>query len=53
VPYASSELGYEDQDNVLWSMKLHPTYEFIWRKEIVDDEYLLRTRASVYPKPTN
>jgi len=49
APCAASELGYENQDNFLWSMKLHPKDGFIW-KEIVDEEDILRTRASAYPK---
>jgi hypothetical protein len=47
---AASELAYKDHDNFLWSMKLHPKDGFIWRKEIVNEEDILRTKASAYSK---
>jgi len=50
APCAASELGYEDQDNFLWSMKLDPEDGFTWKKEITDEGSILRTRASAYSK---
>jgi len=50
APCAASELGYEDQDNFLWFMKLHPKDDFTWEKEITDEGSILRTRASTYSK---
>jgi len=50
APYAASEFGYEDHVNFLWSMKLHPKDGFIWKREIVGEENVLRTRASAYSK---
>lgn len=50
VPCATSELGYKDHDNFLWSMKLHSKDGFIWRKEIMDEEEILKTTTSAYSK---
>lgn len=47
---APSEICHENHDNLLWSMKLHPKYGFIWKKELVGEENVLRTRASMYAK---
>jgi len=41
APCAASELGYEDQDNFIWSRKLHPKDGFIWEKEIADEGSVL------------
>jgi hypothetical protein len=46
----TSELGYEDQDNFLWSMKLHPEDGFTWKKEVTNEGGVLRARASAYSK---
>jgi len=50
APCVVSELGYENHDNILWSMKLHPKDGFIWKKELVGGENVLKTRASMYAK---
>jgi len=46
TPCASSELGYEDHDNFLRSMKLHPEDGFTWKKEITDKRSVRRTKVS-------
>lgn len=50
APCSASELGYEDQDNFLWPMKLHPEDGFTWKKEVTNEGGVLRTRASSYSK---
>jgi hypothetical protein len=50
APCAASKLGYEDQDNFLWSLKLHHKDGFTWEKEITNEGSVLRTRASTYSK---
>jgi hypothetical protein len=50
VPCTASELGYADQNNFLWSMKLHPEDGFTWKKEVTDEGGVFRTRAYAYLK---
>jgi len=50
TPCTVSELGYENHDNFLCSMKLHSKDGFIWKKQPVGEENVLRTRASMYAK---
>jgi len=50
APCVAFELGYEDQDNFLWSMKLHLEDGFTQKKEVTNEEGVLRTTASAYSK---
>jgi len=50
APCTTSELGYEDHENFIWSLKLHPEDGFTWKKEVTNEGGVLRTKTSAYSK---